>query len=70
MFFGNEIEAIERITGKRVRTLCYDPLKQVYEVNLEKAYVIEEAKISKRLVDEEVKKIKKLNISLDGLGEG
>lgn len=70
MFFGDEIQAVERLTGGTVKDFYYDPLKMVYGVKFEKDNRIEYKKISKRLVEEEVKKIKKLNISLDGLGEG
>lgn len=68
MFFSNEIQAAERITGGVIRALCYNPLEGVYDVKFEKDYRIECKKIPKRIVDKEVEKIKKLNISLDGLG--
>jgi len=70
MFFGYEIQAAERITGGVIRTLCYNPLEGVYDVKFEKEYRIECKKIPKRILDKEVEKIKKLNISLDGLGGG
>ena len=68
MFFGNEIQAVERITGGMVRVLCYNPLEGVYDVKYEKDYRTEYKKIPKRVVDKEVEKIKSLNVSLDGLG--
>lgn len=68
MFFGNEIQAVERITGGMVRALCYNPLEGVYDVKYEKDYRTEYKKIPKRVVDKEVEKIKNLNVSLDGLG--
>ena len=68
MFFGNEIQAVERITGGMVRALCYNPLEGVYDVKYEKDYRTEYKKIPKRVVDKEVEKIKSLNVSLDGLG--
>lgn len=68
MFFSYEILAVERLTGGTVRAMYYNPLEMAYEVDLEKDYSTESRKIPKRLVDEEAEKIKKLNISLDGLG--